>query len=68
MHARLQSSDAFQIIIYDYYINYVFNLSGLTVASQQKRWMSASNETEAEFDARFEAYFNRPDIDGWEIR
>ncbi|KAG9510790.1 Cytochrome c oxidase subunit 5A, mitochondrial, partial [Fragariocoptes setiger] len=25
-------------------------------------------ETDEEFDARFEAYFNRPDIDGWEIR
>ena len=25
-------------------------------------------ETDAEFDARYEAYFNRKDIDGWEIR
>ena len=25
-------------------------------------------ESDAEFDARYEAYFNRPDIDGWEIR
>ena len=25
-------------------------------------------ESDAEFDARFEAYFSRPDIDGWEIR
>jgi len=25
-------------------------------------------ETDDEFDARYEAYFNRPDIDGWEIR
>ena len=25
-------------------------------------------ETDAEFDARYEAFFNRPDIDGWEIR
>jgi cytochrome c oxidase subunit 5a len=25
-------------------------------------------ESDSEFDARFEAYFNRPDIDGWEIR
>lgn len=29
---------------------------------------SKKEETDAEFDARFEAYFNRPDIDGWEIR
>lgn len=25
-------------------------------------------ESEDEFDARYVAYFNRPDIDGWEIR
>ncbi|RWS18032.1 cytochrome c oxidase subunit 5A-like protein [Dinothrombium tinctorium] len=25
-------------------------------------------ETEEEFDARYEAYFNNPNIDGWEIR
>jgi len=25
-------------------------------------------ESDAEFDARYEAYFNRPDIDGWEYR
>ena len=25
-------------------------------------------ETDAEFDARYEAFFNRPDSDGWEIR
>jgi cytochrome c oxidase subunit 5a len=29
---------------------------------------SHSSETDAEFDARYEAYFNRPDIDGWECR
>ena len=32
------------------------------------RMMSHSTESDAEFDARFEAYFSRPDIDGWEIR
>lgn len=25
-------------------------------------------ETDEEFDARYERYFNRPEIDGWEIR
>lgn len=25
-------------------------------------------ESDSEFDARYEAYFNRADIDGWEIR
>lgn len=29
---------------------------------------SHSTESDAEFDARYEAYFNRPNIDGWEIR
>lgn len=32
------------------------------------RPMSSQSETDEEFDARYEAYFNRPDIDGWEIR
>nr|AGM32434.1 cytochrome c oxidase subunit Va [Coptotermes formosanus] len=27
-----------------------------------------STETDDEFDSRYEAYFNRKDIDGWEIR
>lgn len=26
------------------------------------------NESDEEFDDRYERYFNRPDIDGWEIR
>ena len=35
---------------------------------QQARFMSSkSEETEAQFDARYVAYFNRPDIDGWEV-
>ncbi|GAB0099152.1 Cytochrome c oxidase subunit 5A, mitochondrial [Sergentomyia squamirostris] len=25
-------------------------------------------ETDEEFDARYETYFNRPDIDGWQVR
>lgn len=29
---------------------------------------SKVQETDAEFDARYEAFFNRKDIDGWEIR
>ena len=28
----------------------------------------SERETDAEFDARYEAYFNRADIDGWEAR
>lgn len=27
-----------------------------------------STETDAELDARYEAYFSRADIDGWEVR
>lgn len=29
---------------------------------------SHTQETDAEFDNRYEHFFNRPDIDGWEIR
>lgn len=29
---------------------------------------SHSTETDEQFDARYEAYFNRPDIDAWEAR
>jgi cytochrome c oxidase subunit 5a len=29
---------------------------------------SHSTETDEEFDARYESFFNRPDIDGWEAR
>ncbi|KAK4871566.1 hypothetical protein RN001_015690 [Aquatica leii] len=47
--------------------------SGLNVnkptAALATRWMShGSTETDAEFDNRYEAYFNRTDIDGWEVR
>ena len=36
----------------------------------QVRLMSggAAAESDAEFDARYVAYFDRADIDGWEIR
>ena len=34
---------------------------------QQRLMSSKVEETDAEFDARYEAYFNRPDIDGWEV-
>jgi len=29
---------------------------------------SHTQETDEEFDNRYERFFNRPDIDGWEIR
>ncbi|XP_077295318.1 cytochrome c oxidase subunit 5A [Arctopsyche grandis] len=32
------------------------------------RHSSASTETDEELDARYIAYFNRTDIDGWEVR
>ncbi|XP_058461906.1 cytochrome c oxidase subunit 5A, mitochondrial-like [Malaya genurostris] len=32
------------------------------------RLSHSSCQTDAEFDARYEAYFNRPDIDCWEAR
>jgi len=52
-----------------------FAQSGLMRASNNPvkvtgaRLMSSKvEETDEEFDARYEAYFNRPDIDGWEVR
>merc|ERR1712184_217401 len=40
-----------------------------TVRPSSVRMMSSEVvESDAEFDARYEAYFNRKDIDGWEIR
>lgn len=38
------------------------------VAITAVRHSSHSTETDAEFDARYEAYFNRADIDCWEAR
>jgi Cytochrome c oxidase subunit Va len=32
------------------------------------RQMSAAAEIDADFDARYVSFFNRADIDGWEIR
>ncbi|RZF36803.1 hypothetical protein LSTR_LSTR014000 [Laodelphax striatellus] len=32
------------------------------------RGYSAETETDEDFDCRFEAYFSKPDIDGWEVR
>ena len=29
---------------------------------------SGPSESDADFDARYEAFFNRKDIDGWEVR
>ncbi|XP_022186036.1 cytochrome c oxidase subunit 5A, mitochondrial [Nilaparvata lugens] len=39
-----------------------------TVAVPGRLMSSHSTESDEEFDNRYEAYFNRPDIDGWEIR
>ncbi|XP_058802159.1 cytochrome c oxidase subunit 5A, mitochondrial [Phymastichus coffea] len=39
-----------------------------TTAVQQTRASHGNTETDEEFDARYEKFFNRPDIDHWEIR
>merc|ERR1712038_677053 len=44
------------------------NSSNILRGSGARAMSSKSAETDAEFDARYEAYFNRPDIDGWEYR
>ncbi|GFV35528.1 cytochrome c oxidase subunit 5A, mitochondrial [Trichonephila clavipes] len=38
------------------------------IAVSALRYSSKKQESDEEFDARYEAYFNRPDIDEWEIR
>lgn len=40
----------------------------VAVSSQQVRNGHGKVETDEEFDARYEKFFNRPDIDHWEIR
>lgn len=45
------------------------NLSGARLAAAGAvRNMSHSSESDADFDARYEAYFNRSNVDGWELR
>ncbi|KAK9675052.1 Cytochrome c oxidase subunit Va [Popillia japonica] len=45
------------------------NVTKPALALGSSRHMSKeSTETDEEFDNRYEAYFNRADIDGWEIR
>ncbi|CAF1411514.1 unnamed protein product [Didymodactylos carnosus] len=44
-------------------------LNNMILNQQQIRSMSShKKETDEEFDSRWEAYFNRPNIDGWDIR
>ena len=40
----------------------------MLIAVYGRRNMSKAKESDEAFDARYEAYFNRPDIDSWEIR
>jgi len=44
------------------------NSSNLLRGSAVRTMSHGPVESDAEFDARYEAYFNRPDIDGWEYR
>jgi len=37
-------------------------------AATNRLYSSAVVESDEEFDARYVAYFSRPDIDGWEVR
>ncbi|XP_021943891.1 cytochrome c oxidase subunit 5A, mitochondrial [Folsomia candida] len=47
----------------------VINARVAQPAISNTRYMSHKvQETDEEFDARYVAYFSRPDIDGWEIR
>ncbi|CAG9814905.1 unnamed protein product [Phaedon cochleariae] len=42
--------------------------SRTNAASSTRLMSSHSTETDDQFDARYENFFNRKDIDGWEIR
>ena len=42
--------------------------SGVRSGAQVRLMSGARVESDAEFDARYIAYFDRKDIDGWEIR
>merc|ERR1711983_372956 len=39
-----------------------------SLVSQVRLMSGAAQESDAEFDARYIAYFDRADIDGWELR
>lgn len=39
-----------------------------SVALQSRLYSAKAEETDEQFDARWEAYFNKPDIDDWELR
>lgn len=44
------------------------NIGRTTLVVPTRLMSQHSTETDEEFDRRYEAYFNRQDIDGWEIR
>ena len=46
----------------------VSRLAAVGTVRQSSHSIHHSSETEAEFDTRYEAFFNRVDIDGWEAR
>ena len=44
------------------------SMARTSMAAQVRNMSAAGAESDAEFDARYIAYFDRKDIDGWEIR
>ncbi|XP_011673328.1 cytochrome c oxidase subunit 5A, mitochondrial [Strongylocentrotus purpuratus] len=44
------------------------NLQQPLAATQVRGYSAKVEETDEQFDARWEAYFNRPDLDDWELR
>ncbi len=53
----------------DYQAPFTFTISLFKTACQVRQMSKAADEeSDAEFDARYESFFNRTDIDGWEIR
>ncbi|KAK6624563.1 hypothetical protein RUM44_011422 [Polyplax serrata] len=48
--------------------NIVGSVTSRSICTSQTRLGHGPKETDEEFDCRYEAYFNRQDVDGWEIR
>ena len=58
--------DKFEDIVYLFKAHPTFTV--IVGSYQLRRYASKKEETDEEFDARWEAYFNRDEIDAWELR
>ena len=73
MHIKLSPiiiGDAIDDIVYLFKAHLSFSVAHSVIVGsyQLRRYASKKEETDEEFDARWEAYFNRDEIDAWELR